>query len=574
MTQPTPAIRPRLTLGQQLVQAGTISPEDLESALEYRRQNGIRLGQALVKLGFVDSKQLAEALRQQGKLACVSLTPEIIDRTVAQQLGEETSRKLRAIAINSIAGVTTVAMDDPADVYVLDELARTLHTKVFSVYSEPGEIEASLDAIFENRVEETDEDNGGLDNIVSLAEESEVDLDFGQSTVDAEEDEEDLDGPVISIIQAIFKEAFEARASDIHLEPRENTFVVRFRVDGALFDRMTLKKVWARPCIARIKVLSALDIAQRRIPQDGRTQIVVQGRKIDLRVSIMPTLLGEGAVIRILDGGRGVNSLADLGLRPDQEKKMRGMVMNSDGICLAVGPTGSGKTTTLYALLSERNDSDTKIITLEDPVENQIETICQINCDVKAGLTFSKGLRSILRQDPDVILVGEIRDLETAEISVSAALTGHMVLSTLHTIGSAETITRMREMGVEHFLLSDTLRGIVAQRLVRVICPTCKTVDDIEPGIREHFNFGDHVFYKGAGCDSCNKVGYRGRRGLYEIMQLSSAFREQLRAGADADKLRDIAISEGMTTMRQEGLLLAREGVTTVAEVLATTPAL
>ncbi len=570
MSQSTHPSRPCITLGQQLVATGVLSSNQLEQALEYRRQHGIRLGQALVKLKLVTSHQLAEALRQQGKVSCINLSPKIVNSEVAQLLGEESSRKLGAVAINSIAGVTTVAMDDPADVYVLDELSRTLNSKVLSVYSEPEQIEECLNEIF-NQPSETTTSKNSLDDIVSIAQQSEIDIEAGQPNKQ-EESEEDLDGPVVSIIQAIFKEAFEAKASDIHLEPRESTFVVRFRVDGTLYDRMTLKKVWARPCLARIKVLSSLDIAQRRLPQDGRTQIAVQGRKVDLRVSTMPTLLGEGAVIRILDGGRGVSSLSDLGLRPEQEERMKAMVMTSDGIVLAVGPTGSGKTTTLYALLAERDAPDTKIITLEDPVENQLESVCQINCDVKAGLTFSRGLRSILRQDPDVILVGEIRDLETAEITVSAALTGHVVLSTLHTIGSAETITRMREMGVEHYLLSDTLRGIVAQRLVRLICPVCKVEDELDPGLRKHLQLGDTTFYKGAGCTTCNQTGYQGRRGLYEIMRMTPVFRDALREGADADELRRLAVNDGMTTMRDEGLRLASMGLTSITEVLAITP--
>jgi type IV pilus assembly protein PilB len=564
--------RSRKTLGQILLGAGVIGAEDLEQALEHRRANGIYLGESLVQLGTITANQLVSALHIQGKLACINLSPEIIDRNTCSRLTEEMSRKLSALAINTIADVTTVAMSDPADVYVLDELSRTLGTKVFSVYSEKSQIEECIDYIYSDSTASTEVELEEFDNIVNLAKESEVDLKFGQENLDSES-EENLDGPVVSVIQAIFNEAFEARASDIHLEPRENTFVVRFRVDGALFDRMVLKKVWARPCVARIKVISNLDIAQRRLPQDGRTQISIGNRKVDLRVSTMPTLLGEGIVIRILDGGRGVSSLGDLGLREDQEDRLRAMVMNSDGIVLAVGPTGSGKTTTLYALLSERDKPDTKIITLEDPVENQMESLCQINCDVKAGLTFSRGLRSILRQDPDVILVGEIRDSETAEITVSAALTGHVVLSTLHTIGSAETITRMREMGVEPALLSDTLRGIVAQRLVRVICPTCKTQDNsLEEGLRTYLGIGDEEFFTGSGCDQCNNTGYRGRRGVYEIMSMSPFFRDALRSGADADKLRNIAIEDGMTTMREEGMRLARAGVTSISEVLATTP--
>ena len=564
--------RQRSSLGQLMVGKGLIQAEDLEHALEYRRQHGLRLGQALMKLGLIDSKQLSEVLREQGKLACVSLRPELVDARVARRLGEETSRKLKAIAINEVAGITTVAMDDPADVYALDELTRTLHSKVYSVYCSPDEIEECLEAVFSGGAPGED-DHAGLDEIVDSALDGAVDLELGSEFgAEVEESSEDLDGPVVNLIQAIFKEAFEANASDIHLEVRDSTFVVRFRVDGALFDRMTLKKGWARPCIARIKVLSNLDIAQRRLPQDGRTRISVHGRKVDLRVSTLPTLLGEGAVIRILDGGRGIQSLANLGLREDQESCMREMVMHGDGIVLAVGPTGSGKTTTLYALLAERNNAETKIITLEDPVENQIESICQINCDVKAGLTFSRGLRSILRQDPDVILVGEIRDPETAEISVSAALTGHMVLSTLHTIGSAETIPRLREMEIDPFLLSDTLRGIVAQRLIRVICPTCKVEEEVDAKVREQHGLSDAALYRGAGCPNCNGTGYKGRRGLVELMEINADLRDGIRTGADADRLRAVAREDGLRTMREEGLRLASMGLTTLSEVLATTP--
>ena len=571
MSQPPLPPSPPKTLGQQLVGAGLISSADLERALAHKRQQGLRLGQALVELGLVTANDVAEALREQGKLSCVTLVPEIVDRRVATKLEEETSRRLCALAINEIAGITTVAMDDPADVYGLDELSRLLHTKVMSVYCDANAIQETIDRVFEEEV--AAENESMLDDIASLAENSEIDLDVGAGALEMMEEDTDLDGPVVNIIQAILKEAFEAKASDIHLEPRDTTFVVRFRVDGSLYERMTLKKAWARPCIARIKVLSNLDIAQRRLPQDGRTQIMVQRRRIDLRVSTMPTLLGEGAVIRILDGGRGIQDLSALGLREEQERTVRDMGRASDGIVLAVGPTGNGKTTTLYALLQQINKPDTKIITLEDPVENQIDTICQINCDVKAGLTFSRGLRSILRQDPDVILVGEIRDPETAQISVSAALTGHMVLSTLHTIGAAETITRMAEMGVEHYLLADTLRGICAQRLVRLICPVCRQMDEVDDSLREALGIEPAVeLFIGAGCSECNETGYKGRRGIFELLYMTPGLSDALRRGVDVNQLRDLARANGMNTLREEGLILAKNGQTSVAEVLANTP--
>ena len=571
---PIPAPKtPPQTLGQLLIRQGMLKPDDVEKALAYKKQNNLRLGQALIDMKLLSAEQVAEALRAQGKLTCIRLNPNIVDRDVAFRLGEELSQLHSAIAINEIAGVVTVAMQDPAHVYIVDEISRKLDAKVYSVYAEADQIEECQRKAFDHGLAETD-DKASLDTIAGLVRDNEVDLELGFGGPEVEEStDEDLDGPVINIIQAIFKDAFDMKASDIHLEPRDSSFVVRFRVDGALFDRMTLNKVWARPCVARIKVISNLDIAQKRLPQDGRTQISVHGRKVDLRVSTMPTLLGEGAVIRILDGGRGVTDLGSLGLREEQEERIHRFTQNSDGVILVVGPTGSGKTTTLYAMLDELNTPDAKVITLEDPVENQMETVCQINCDPKVGLTFARGLRSCLRQDPDVILVGEIRDLETAEISVQAALTGHLVLSTLHTIGSAETISRLCEMGIKHYLLSDTLRGIIAQRLVRVICPVCKVEDDVDKSTREVLGLdANETFYKGAGCEECNDLGYKGRRGIYEVLRLSTEFRNALRSGADVETLRHIAIDDGMTTMRQEAITYARSGQTTIAEVISNTP--
>jgi type IV pilus assembly protein PilB len=560
---------PAIPLGQLLLRAGRITPADLKRALSHKREVGLRLGQALVDLGYVDPEEITEALREQGKLNCITLRPEIVDREVTGALSESYCREHALIAVNSIAGITTVAMQDPADVYVIDEVSRTLGTRVFPVYAAPGKIEESIAYAFNRALTSTNE----LEEIVGNAGDSDIILDASPAEFDVVEDGETQDGPVINVIQAILKEAFDARASDIHLEPRDSTFVVRFRVDGSLYDRMTLEKGWAKPCLARLKVISNLDIAQKRLPQDGRTQVSVEGSRIDLRVSTMPTLLGEGAVVRILDGGRSVKDIASLGLRPDQETRLRSIVQNSDGVVLAVGPTGSGKATTLYALLDSLNCPGNKIITLEDPVENRVESICQINTNAKAGLTFARGLRSILRQDPDIVLVGEIRDNETAQIAVQAALTGHLVLSTLHTIGAAETITRMREMGVEHYLLSDTIRGIVAQRLLRKLCPHCKEHDEANYTSLNQVGIDrDTELFKAIGCERCNHTGFLGRFGVCEILTPTPEFRDALRGGSDVDEIRRLACDAGMMTLRQEGLRYAKDGITTIEEVLAITP--
>jgi len=562
-----PEVRP---LGELLVAAGVISRADLDQALEHRRRRGTKIGQALVELGLVNESQLAAALKEQGKILCIELNPEIVDPAVAKELGEDFSRQRNSIAINRIAGVTTVAMEDPLDVYSVDDIAKQLNTRVLAVHADPSLIRECIGDAFHRKA--NDPDASALEDILSLAKSESVNFDIQE--FDGELGEEELEGPVMNLIQAFLSEAFEARASDIHLEPRKGSFVVRFRVDGACYDRLKLGKGWARPCVTRLKVMSNLDIAQRRLPQDGRTQVEINGHRVDLRVATSPTLMGEAAVVRILDGGRGLKNVGSLGLRPEQEGRLRRMIEARDGFMLAVGPTGSGKTTTLYALLQELNTPDRKIITLEDPVENQLEGLSQINTNPKAGLSFARGLRSILRQDPDVVLVGEVRDQETAEIAIQAALTGHMVLSTLHTVGSVETITRLRDMGIEPFLMADTLRGICAQRLVRRVCNHCKEPAEPAPDLLERLGIdpaGGGTFHVGEGCPRCNGTGYFGRMGLYEVMTMSEALSDALRHDATTDEIKNLALGEGMTTLRDEGIQRARQGLTTLQEILAMT---
>ena len=345
-------------------------------------------------------------------------------------------------------------------------------------------------------------------------------------------------------------------------------------MDGSLYERLSLPKAWARPCIARLKVVASLDIAQRRLPQDGRAQAEIGGRRVDLRVATTPTLTGEGAVIRILDGGRELRDLESLDLDHRQLEAMQRMLECSDGFVLATGPTGSGKTTTLYGMLKKLHSPATKIITLEDPVENQMDGITQISTHAKIGLTFARGLRSILRQDPDVVLLGEIRDEETAAVAVQAALTGHLVLSTLHTVGTAETITRFTEMGVEPYLLADTVRGVISQRLVRRVCTKCKEQVKPSPEMLQRLGVDPdtaEAFFEGRGCSECHQSGFLGRVGLYEIMTMSPAMCEMVGRGGSTKELQRAAIENGLVTLREDGLRKARLGSTSLSEVLAVT---
>ncbi len=573
MNQSSPIKTRPVPLGEILVKQGKLSAEDLTAALAYKKERGMKLGQALIELNLVTEDAIAEALKRQGKIHCINLTPGIVDHEIAMELGEERSRHFRVLAINRICGVTTIAMEDPTDVYNVDEIALELKTPVLAVHAEPSKITICIEEVFNAKKNQTDA-------LAEIAAHVESGASTVQFTVEDENGDseavggDDLDQPVINMIRKVMEEGYEARASDIHLEARAQSLTIRFRVDGSLYDRLTLPKGWARPALARLKVIANLDIAQRRLPQDGRTQVEIGNRKVDLRVATTPTLTGESAVIRILDGGRELRDLDSLDLDPTQREAMHRMTECSDGMVLATGPTGSGKTTTLYAMLKKVHKPDTKIITLEDPVENQMDGITQINANPKAGLTFAKGLRSILRQDPDVVLVGEIRDEETAEIAIQAALTGHLVLSTLHTVGAAETITRLSDMNVEPYLLADTLRGVISQRLIRRVCQHCKVPDDVEPEMYERLGI-EHdpsiVFYVGKGCKQCHGVGYKGRLGLYEVMRMSAEMRAIVSAGKSTEELNRAALEAGLVTLRDDGLRKARTGQTTLAEVLSVT---
>ncbi len=575
--------RQHVPVGRFFLDRGKITPEQLDAALTYKQERGLKLGQALVALGLVDENDLVEALRSQNRFPCVHLTPGIVDPRIAMKLGEKESRRFRAVAVNLIAGHTTVAMEDPSDVYAIDELARNLDSRILPVFAEPSRIAHAIDFVFRREAIKLalPEASRSVDKLAESARNSErrelrsgEDVQFeSQIDPDDDADEKGDDKPIINMVRSVLEEAFVQGASDIHLEPRREDLAVRFRVDGTLFERTSVPKSWARPMVARIKVLANLDIAQRRLPQDGRIQFLYRKTRVDLRVATTPCQHGEAAVLRILDGGRELQRLEDLDLSGQQLEHLEHIITCQDGFVLATGPTGSGKTTTLYAILQRFVGPDNKIITLEDPVENTVEGVVQINANAKVGLTFAKGLRSILRQDPDIVLVGEIRDEETAQIAVQASLTGHIVLSTLHTVGAPETITRLTDMKIEPYLLADTLRGIIAQRLVRRICTDCKAAEIPDEALLKRLGIAEENvrFYRGQGCEECHGTGYRGRIGIYEVMQMTSRLCRMVEQEATTDELAKAALEEGLLTLREDGIRKARAGLTTLQEVLAAT---
>ena len=589
MTQSS-STRQTVSVGKYFLGLGKISQKQLDEALAHKQQHGLKIGQALVALGFVSEVDLVDALRHQARFPCIHLTPGIVDPRIAVKLGEKDSRRFRAVAVNLIANHATVAMGDPSDVYAIDELARILDARIIPVYAGATAIAEATDQVFKKDVMKLalPEAARSVDRLAEAARRSErssdlgtgADIEFEDLDPSGDEDEKPVtvgdgpdDKPIINMVRSILEEAFVQGASDIHLESREKDLAVRFRVDGGLFERTSVPKSWARPMITRIKILANLDIAQRRLPQDGRIQFLYRKNRVDLRVATTPSLHGESAVLRILDGGRELHGLKDLDLSAEQLDRLDRIITCQDGFVLATGPTGSGKTTTLYAIVQRFVGPGNKIITLEDPVENTLPGVVQINANPKIGLTFAKGLRSILRQDPDIVLVGEIRDEETAQIAVQASLTGHIVLSTLHTVGAAETITRLTDMGVEPYLLADTLRGIIAQRLLRRVCADCKRVMLPDEHLLERLGLrrDNTAFYEGQGCGQCHGTGYQGRIGIYEVMQMTPALRRLVEKKQGTDALAKGAQAEGLLSLREDGLRKARAGLTTLHEVLAAT---
>jgi len=561
-------------LGRVLVKMGKVTREQVHEALQVQKEKGGPIGQILIELGYIDQKTCNMALGFQAGMEYVDLKraeiqPEVLHLIPAQMA---TTYKVVPLEYDQPTNHLKVAVASANNFHAIDDLRTLMGFNVTAKIADPDDLDAAMAKFFNVDVESI----GDLINELAGDEQFSVLENRGES-IDLETIKEMADSnPVKKLVNMVLLEAIRNRASDIHFEPFEEEFKMRYRIDGLLYEMLPPPRSIAVAIASRIKVMADLDIAERRLPQDGRIELVVNGSPVDLRVSVLPTMFGESVVMRVLDRSNVSLDMERLGLREDDIRVFRQLIQRPNGIVIVTGPTGSGKTTTLYSALNELNDVTVKILTAEDPVEYDIDGLIQTQINEDIGLTFARCLRSFLRQDPDIVLVGEIRDLETAEISVQASLTGHLVFTTLHTNDAPSSIARLLDLGMEPFLITATLEGIVAQRLVRLICPRCKEpFQPTEEMLMELNLTPDDVrgrsFYRGAGCDYCRKTGYSGRLGIYEIMLLDDEIRELITARSSTNVLRTASRKRGMRTLRESGMLAIYDGLTTIEEVVAQT---
>ncbi len=559
----------RTKLGETLVEAGQITEDDLNRALCSQKQTGEKLGETLVSLGILSQTALVKALASKLGVAGTYLRHGLIDPTVAKLVDREEAERLKALPMFKVRGRVIAAMAEPQNLPAIDRLAALTGSEVQPVLA----LESNIREFAQKyQTEEVAVD----DFLVSLTE-SDVEV------VEREGADEslitDLDrmvegSPIINLVNLALLSAIRDGASDIHVEPDRKKTRVRYRIDGVLRELMAPPAGMHPAIISRIKVIGKMDIAEKRLPQEGRVHIVAEGREIDLRVSSMPTILGEKIVLRVLDKASLNTEMQRLGFRGESLEVFRRMLLRPHGIVLVTGPTGSGKTTTLYSALDLLRTIERNIVTVEDPVEYQLDLINQIQVNESVGLTFARCLRSILRQDPDVIMVGEIRDTETARVAIQAALTGHLVLSTLHTNDCPSSLTRLMDMGIEHYLVASAVNGIVAQRLARTICPSCKTTYYPAPPVLAQAGWSDtrpRAFQRGEGCRQCHDSGFRGRKGIYEVMEIDDEIRSLIDARASEQEIRKYLAGKSHPDLRQEGLLIVEEGMSTLEEVLRVT---
>lgn len=563
------------TLGRILIKMGLLTREKVHECLTTQKEKkGVKIGQVFLDMGLVDEKQLRLALSAQRgmeyiELVNLEIAPDVIDKVPAQMAK---TYHIIPLSYNKAQNELTVALDNPENFRATDDLSRLMSFRVVAKFTDTDALENALTKYYESHEENIGELIGEIQQDNFLAE-----FEGRSQSIDLDELKESPESnPIKKLLNLVLLQAIRDKASDIHFEPFENEYKMRYRIDGVLYEIMPPPKHIAAALSSRIKVMADLDIAERRLPQDGRISLTVQGNPVDLRVSVLPTMFGESVVLRVLDRGQISLDIEKLGLRQRDVKIVRQLIAKPNGIVIVTGPTGCGKTTTLYAAVSELNSIETKIITTEDPVEYDIDGVIQVQMKPDIGLTFAKCLRSILRQDPDIILVGEIRDLETAEISAQASLTGHLVFTTLHTNDAPSTIARLLDLGVEPFLVTATLEGIIAQRLVRKICEHCKTAfEPTESQLMELKLTPDDVrdkkFYYGRGCDRCNNTGYRGRTAIFEIMLFNDELRSLIMEHASTNILRMAAQKNGMTLLRDNGLADIYDGITTIEEVVKET---
>jgi type IV pilus assembly protein PilB len=554
-------------LSDILRKKGLISEKDMDRILKTQKDTVKDLQKIIIELGILKKDEMMIALANEIGVKYVNLNEITIDPLIVVLIPEEMARRHQLIAIDKGENKLTVAMANPLDVFAYDEIKIRLGYNLEAVLSYGEDINKALDEVF-GVTDEWDQVIDKFENLtvtVLKKEEREAEL----SALAAGEE-----APIISLVNLMIIRAVKEKASDIHIESfGDETLQVRYRIDGILHNVMSLPRQLRLAVISRIKIMSDLDIAERRLPQDGRIQVNIGERTINIRVSILPTVNGEGAVLRILDPTSILLELNSLGFSQDIVPKFTSLIKNPNGIILVTGPTGSGKSTTLYTTLNILNSTEKKIMTIEDPVEYRLKGINQVQAKPKIGLTFAAGLRSFLRQDPDIMLVGEIRDKETAEVAVQAALTGHLVLSTLHTNDAPSSVIRLIDMGIEPFLISSSVIGVIAQRLVRRICPRCKKEAKLTSDlakILEEYNMDSKkiILNKGEGCPYCKETGYKGRIAIFELMIITDTIRDLISSNITSGKLRETALKEGMCQLKEDGLKKVCEGVTTIDEVL------
>ncbi len=558
-------------LGQLLLWNKIITQDQLEEALKEQKKTNKRLGTILIEKGFVAEDVLNEFLSKQYGVKAVNLSEIDIPKEAIEKVPAQIAKKYTLIPIGIKGNKIEVAIADPTNIFALDEVRFVTGMNVIPYLSNESAILKAIEKYYGT----SKELDTIMDSLAEMASSVSVLSDEEEESIEDLE-EKSAEEPIIKLANTILSKAVEMGASDIHLEPYENDFRIRYRIDGKLNEFMKLSKSIAPPLTSRFKIMAKLNIAEKRLPQDGRIRIRSGGKDIDLRVSTLPTVFGEKTVMRILDRSSVRVNLEELGFEREDLNKYIKAISSPYGMILVTGPTGSGKTTTLYASLNKINTKDVNIMTAEDPVEYNIEGINQVQIKEEIGLTFAEALRSFLRQDPDIIMVGEIRDTETAEIAIRSALTGHLVFSTLHTNDAPSAIMRLADMGVERYLTASSLVLILAQRLVRKICPHCKEEIKVPPNALEEVGFSKEEaqtvkVYRGKGCDRCNGTGYKGRIALYEVMPISDKLRDMILHEASVANLRKQAIEEGMSTLRMSGLKKVKEGITTIEEVMNAT---
>ncbi|GGG04657.1 type II secretion system protein E [Paenibacillus aceti] len=546
-------------LGELLLESGIITEAELQAALEEQRHSRRKLGDILLSQGAMTEHQLIEVLEFQLGIPHVTLSRFQIDPKLAQIVPETLARRYQALPIRADGRKLMVAMTDPLDLLVIDDLRMSTGFTIEPAIISQGELQLGIARLY------------GLQNSMN---EMINDLN-GEGHIEVEESAiTDEDSPVVRLVQQMIEQAVRLGASDIHVDPMDTQVVIRYRIDGMLRNERSIPKTMQGVVTARLKIMGNLNIAERRLPQDGRIKLSVDGKGIDIRLSSLPTVHGEKIVMRLLDTTSGIKGIEKLGMTQHNLMLFKRMIEKQHGIVLLTGPTGSGKTTTLYSALQHLNQEQSNIITVEDPVEYMLEGVNQMQVHTAAGLTFAKGLRSILRQDPNIIMVGEIRDYETAEIAIRASLTGHLVFSTLHTNDAASTVVRLRDMGIEPYLISSSLIGVVAQRLVRRICPDCRTAytPDLQERIYlERIGVQADTLYRGTGCGTCGKSGYRGRMAIHEVLYLDDELRAAIVKGVPIQELRRYTGEQGMRSLFEDGLLKMQEGKTTLQEILRET---